>query len=179
MTEKAYLNTFDELNNLITEKVSESEDEFIEWVESVLILAYRDGAEDAVDMAIDTTNLPLSKLDEALNLAIDGKTYRDRIHEYYEDGTTEEIARVVETEYHRMFNTGGYDAAIANGYTDKEWVTVGDDKVRETHSYLENMRIPINVRFYSFDGDSAMFPGDFSNASNNVNCRCVVKYIKG
>lgn len=184
MTDEArYLQTFDELHSLATENRSAmSEDEFIEWVESVLILAYRNGMEDTadmLDMAIDTTELPIADLDKALNLAIDGKTYRDRLHEYYLDGSDEEISRVVETEYHRMFNQGGYTEAVELGADYKEWITVGDNRVRDTHRYLEGVRVPISERFYTYDGDSALAPGGFNSASNNVGCRCLNKYIKG
>lgn len=181
--EDRYLQTFDEIHNITTDvRDLSTEDEFLDWVESVLILGYRDGMDstaEMLDMAIDMTELPLDKLDKALNLVIDGKTYRDRIHDYWENGTDAEIERVVSTEYHRMFNDGGYEEAKDLGATMKEWITVGDDKVRETHSYIEGVRVPIDARFYTFDNDSALAPGGFSNASNNVNCRCVVKYIKG
>ena len=180
--EERYLQTFDEIHNIVTEvRDNANEDEFLDWVESVLILGYKDGMDstaEMLDMAIDTSDLPLDKLDKALSLVIDGKTYRDRIHEYWEGGSNDEIERVVATEYHRMFNEGGYTEAKELGATMKEWITVGDDKVRETHSYIEGMQVPIDARFYTFDNDSALAPGGFSNASNNVNCRCVVKYIR-
>lgn len=56
------------------------------------------------------------------------------------------------------------------------WATMRDDRVRETHDYLEGMTQLFGRRFYSFDGDSARFPGDFSLPDNNVNCRCHLNY---
>lgn len=54
-----------------------------------------------------------------------------------------------------------------------------DDRVRDTHSYLEGMEVPYNARFYTYDGDSAEAPGMFSLPENNINCRCVVEIIRG
>ena len=53
-----------------------------------------------------------------------------------------------------------------------------DDKVRETHDYLEGVEVDLASEFVTFDGDSAKFPGDFSRAENNVNCRCVIDLVK-
>jgi uncharacterized protein with gpF-like domain len=57
----------------------------------------------------------------------------------------------------------------------KTWVTMRDDRVRETHDYLEGMKIPINEPFVTYDMDEAMYPGGFSLPENNVNCRCTLK----
>jgi hypothetical protein len=86
-------------------------------------------------------------------------------------------------EYHRMYNLGAIDTAEEvqqiNGINIlKEWHTVGDDKVRETHKYLEGYKIPLDERFYTFDGDSALYPGGFEEAQNNVGCRCILIYTE-
>lgn len=92
----------------------------------------------------------------------------------------DEIQRVVDTEYHRMYNTGAYDTATEmenEGYpVMKRWITMGDDRVRDTHSYIDDELVPLDEEFYTYDGDSAMFPGDFSNPANNINCRCICTY---
>lgn len=54
----------------------------------------------------------------------------------------------------------------------KTWVTMLDEKVRDTHQYLEGMTIPLDDEFYTYDGDHAQAPGGFTAAQNNVNCRC-------
>lgn len=53
-----------------------------------------------------------------------------------------------------------------------------DDKVRDTHDYLEGMSVGIDEEFYTYDGDHALYPGGFENAQNNVNCRCFLTYTK-
>lgn len=86
------------------------------------------------------------------------------------------IARVIETEAHRMYNNGGFDRAVAAGAKKKKWQTMMDEKVRETHEYLSGDSVDINERFYTFDGDSALTPGGFELPENNVNCRCWLSY---
>lgn len=86
------------------------------------------------------------------------------------------ITRVIETESHRMYNNGGYDRAVKAGAKTKKWVTMGDYKVRDSHNYISGVKIGIDERFYTYDGDSALTPGGFGLAENNVNCRCWLKY---
>ena len=49
---------------------------------------------------------------------------------------------------------------------------MADEKVRDTHQYLELMTVDIDEDFYTYDGDHASAPGMFELAQNNVNCRC-------
>ena len=56
----------------------------------------------------------------------------------------------------------------------KTWGTMLDESVRETHSYLESVSVPLEEEFFTFDGDHAPYPGLFQKAENNVNCRCFV-----
>ena len=56
----------------------------------------------------------------------------------------------------------------------KTWETMKDDRVRDEHQYLDGVSVGINDRFYTDDGDSAMYPGDFENPALNINCRCYV-----
>ena len=59
----------------------------------------------------------------------------------------------------------------------KKWQTMEDDRVRDTHDYLQGVVVDRDERFYTFDGDSARYPGDFGLPENNVNCRCYVELI--
>ena len=88
------------------------------------------------------------------------------------DRTVDDIVRIAETESHRIANTSALDTARHGGATKKTWVTMLDDRVRETHDYLEGMTVGIDDDFYTYDGDHAPAPSLFQLASNNVNCRC-------
>ena len=59
----------------------------------------------------------------------------------------------------------------------KQWRTMLDDRVRETHDFLEGATVPVDARFYTNDGDSARFPGDFMLVENNANCRCLIRLL--
>lgn len=56
------------------------------------------------------------------------------------------------------------------GYTTKNWVTVGDDRVRESHVKCEAQRdIPLGDRF----ANGLLYPGDPAGGPEEVcNCRC-------
>lgn len=56
-------------------------------------------------------------------------------------------------------------------------MTMMDKNVRENHMYIEGITVGIDDKFYALDGDEARYPGDFSSAANNANCRCVLKFI--
>lgn len=189
-----HLLPFDEINRLEEDMVlatyevdgkrksRKDRSECIDDVWELLCLAYLYGT-DAVakefGFSIEPNN---EKMNDALFRKYNGKDFRDRIGEYYDTGDYEAINRVIETETHRMYNDGVLNAAYvaqksesANGKQYyKRWETMLDDRVRDTHDYLEGVKVPLDSRFYTYDGDSARYPGDFSDPSNNINCRCVI-----
>ena len=171
-----------EINVLVGEWYETDLPKIGDFIEDLLITAYlagREAAEDYLEYTLET-EADIDQLDKALNLKIEGETYRDRINKYIEEGgTAYDFERIAETEFHRMYNTGLIDGGNEIGYQNgrainKTWVTAGDDKVRDTHEYLEGMIVPLNNPFFTFDGDSALAPGGFSKAENNCNCRCTV-----
>lgn len=140
----------------------------------MLIEMYLLGWNDYFDYEVDT-----ERMYESVFERIAGKTWEERIREYVlNDGTPADIARVIDTEAHRVINQGMYDSAEtaeADGKrVSKTWVTMEDMRVRDTHDYLQGVTVPLHDRFYTFDGDSALYPGGFSAPQNNVNCRCVL-----
>ncbi len=126
------------------------------------------------------TDVDTAAMESAIYLPIEGKTFADRVLEYALLDDVEGIRTVAETEYHRVYNTAADQTArSAPGQVSKRWRTVGDDIVRETHRYLEGVEVPLDAEFYTYDGDHAAFPGGFTQARNNVNCRCIVTYTRG
>ena len=143
--------------------------EFCDYLEFVLCLIYAYGWKDAEEI-VGIVPFRDGLDDKAVNLEIDGKTFRERITE---DSSPEEIIRIIDTEAHRDYNTGIYDAAETSGKpVRKRWSTMMDGRVRDTHDYLEGMTVGLQDNFYTYDGDSALYPGGFSLPQNNVNCRC-------
>lgn len=187
---------FDELNNLRSELEQDFEsgleqrkrnrNKRIDEILDMLIVAYLFGNEAANEMLYGPTELPngevkrtididLDEMDDAIFRVIAGKDWQERVTEYLDDlnGTVDDIIRVVDTDMNRIYNDAVLDVGERSGDgVMKTWETMLDDRVRDTHEYLEGMTIQRDSRFYSFDGDSARYPGDFTDPQNNVNCRC-------
>lgn len=110
---------------------------------------------------------------ETVNKKVADKTWTERVEEYFSKGGTEDdLIRIAETEMHRDANESALKTAQKLGATRKTWATMLDDRVRETHDYLEGETVGIDDDFYTYDGDHASAPGLFELAENNVNCRC-------
>lgn len=150
-------------------------EEFCDWLEFVLCLVYAYGWQDT-EKVIGPVKVEWNHDTEVVNLVIAGMTFRDRV---LTEDTAEEIVRIIDTEAHRDYNAGAVNAAKESGMPNlrKRWYTMMDDRVRDTHDYLEGMVVGIDDRFYTSDGDSARYPGDFDDPSNNVNCRCSVGIV--
>lgn len=123
---------------------------------------------------------------------IAGKDWEQRVSEYYDSdsGTVDDVIRVVDTDMNRIYNDSVLDvgekanagsvewsnedlpAPDTKDRVMKTWVTMADDRVRDTHDYLEGMTVPVDGRFWTFDSDYARYPGDFQLPQNNINCRC-------
>ena len=164
-------------------KSKQDAEDIIDELLDLLLLSYANGA-NATNSELGTAEMPpVDAVDAAVYAPIAGETWRDRVMGYYETGgSLYDIRRIAETDATRIYNQGAVDAVVANNATTttaKRWRTMQDDRVRDTHDYLEGMVIPFNERFYTYDGDSAEYPGGFALPENNINCRCVVEVIRG
>ena len=147
------------------------------------IVPEQDGPNRVIDIDTDDMNRAVFKV-------VAGKNWEQRVSEYYDSdsGTIDDVIRVVDTDMNRIYNdsilnvgerAGTEDTVQDNGQVGptvmKTWVTMADDRVRETHQSIEGVTIPIDKRFYTIDGDSARYPGDFSLPQNVVGCRCRIE----
>lgn len=182
-----YLSALDELNVLtaISYQSSMGKEEaaqinqVIDDILSMLINAYTLGIENASTMLGYNLFVNIDAMEDAIYFVIDGQTFADRAATHVGGGDLTGLQTLVESEYHRVYNTAVQDGA--SQYVDagsigavKTWLTVKDNNVRETHSYLEGQSISYEEEFFTFDGDHAAFPGGFTKAENNVHCRCIV-----
>lgn len=174
-------------------------DDRIDEILDMLLMQYIYGNEDANEMLgisvdwsrTDTTEttytlgtepyrIDTDRMERVVDAVVADKTWKDRVREWYgsENGTADDIVRIIETESHRVYNDSildvGEQAEEDTGGVTKTWFTMLDDRVRETHEYLEGETVPYNEKFYTFDGDSAMAPGGFADPQNNINCRCSI-----
>ena len=172
------LNQFDEkirlrFGDAPIENSQEEEEDIIDELLDLFLLAY------AMGNSVTNDNLSSNyapSVDEVMNVVdakVAGKTWRERVEEYFANGGTgADIDRIADTEMHRIANTAALDTAKYAGAKSKTWVTMLDDKVRDTHDYLEGETVGIDEDFFTYDGDHASAPGLFELAENNVNCRC-------
>ena len=100
------------------------------------------------------------------------------------EGNMAKAERVARTEGHRMMEQGKSDsvqrAANQGVKVEKFWIDTADDRTRDTHQelgrkYSEDNAIPIDEPF-ELGGMEAMFPGDFGDPAEDINCRCTVGY---
>ena len=169
---------FDEVDALIAEARERSAsgkidtEELIDEVLDLYITDFVFGTNAAAEMlGIDITP-DMEEMQSSIEKKFDGKGFRDRLREYAPSNDIEAIVKVIDTDSTRIFNEGILSAAQKAGATKKTWHTMRDEKVRDTHSPLEGMTIPIADEFYTWDSDRAMAPGEFALPQNNVNCRC-------
>lgn len=181
---------FDELNTFKTVqlpahfengKIKSEEDleDIIDELLDLFLLSYAQGLTITnADLASDIAP-ELDDVMKVIDREVAGKTWRERVRDCYESGGTEaDIIRIAETETHRDSNEAAYETARKAGATTKTWRTMGDDRVRDSHDYLDGVEVGLNDEFYTYLGNKAMFPGQFGVAEEDVNCRCWVTYGK-
>ena len=159
--------------NLFSRKPSQRERErFCDYLDYVLCLIYLYGWKDAEEI-IGIVPFVDGLDDKAVNHKIDGKTFRDRVTA---ESTPDDILRIIDTEAHRDYNTGIFDAAETSGKPGimKRWNTMMDNRVRDPHAYMEGMTVGLNDRFYTYSGENTMFPGGFGVPELDCNCRCYI-----
>ena len=127
-------------------------------------------------------------MNESVFRVIADKTWEQRVSEYLDDetGTVDDIIRVVDTDMNRIYNDSilnvgerAEDEEPEDGgptvNVTKTWETMMDERVRSTHFGLQSVSVPVNSKFHTWDGDSARYPGDFTDPNNNINCRCRIR----
>ena len=149
------------------------EEDIIDELLDLFLLAYAQGN------SVTNANLssdwmpPVDEVMRVVDAKVAGKTWRERAEEYFSNGgSVDDLVRIAETETHRDANTAALDTAKRAGAKRKTWVTMMDDRVRDTHSPLEGVSAPIDGEFVTWDGDRAQAPGLFSLPQNNISCRC-------
>lgn len=177
-----HLLPIDELNVISTQiQGQESLDKkvLVDEILEFLIYSYTLGNDTVNEFLGISNDVDIEQLKDSIYKRINNETFADRLDQHISQDDRDGIIRVVDTEMHRNYNQAIYNAAKnANVPLRKKWSTMYDDKVRATHEYLEGVSVDMDSKFVTFDGDEALFPGDFSRAENNVNCRCVIDLIQ-
>ena len=119
----------------------------------------------------------LEQMRETIYEQYNGRNFADDLGKYAEVGDVAGMALVAETSAHRAFSVGQFETALSGKKAKtKTWQTMLDDKVRDQHSYLQGITIPIDAEFYTYTGAHAICPGKFNEADNDCNCRCWLNF---
>lgn len=156
----------------------EAVDKYIDEVTDLFVMAYVYGTMDAAAQLGQAIDPDMEKARDVIEEKFDGKNYVDRISEYLTSGTGYDIRRVLETDAHRVYNAALFNGAKQAGATLKTWATMADDKVRDTHFYLDGVTIPIDAEFYSYKGGKTLYPGQWGIPEEDCNCRCWVTFSR-
>lgn len=150
-------------------------DRFCDYMEFVLCLVVMYGWQDAEEI-VGPIPFRDGFDDKTVNLEIAHKTFRDRVEEQLTDGTYDGLLRIIDTEAHRDYNAAIYQAGVDSGIPDlkKKWGTMKDDRVRDSHSYLDGQTVGIDDYFYTYTGAMALHPGGFGEPDEDCNCRCYI-----
>ena len=175
---------FDELNILKTRFVSGgmTKADAKEMFEDALLEAYMEGyAAAAYILGEDDLRTDPDKVTETLEKEYNGVPIQKKFEDYWDNGEQGRLADLIDSEYHRSYEKGGYDAATEVTATTgrkvvKVWDATLDDRTRFSHDVLNASRVPLDEYFVSISGDRGKYPGDFETAEENANCRCVIHY---
>lgn len=163
-----------------TRRIKSKQDceDIIDEMLDLFLLSYANGVAVTNEQLSSNIEPTMDDAMQTVDAIIADMTWRQRVTAYYESGncTEADIVRIVETESHRDSNTAAHLTATRAGATTKTWQTMMDDRVRDTHDYIESVTVPIDAEFYTYDGDSALYPGGFTLPENNINCRCWLTY---
>jgi len=186
---------FDEINRLEqrirqTPLVGMSKQEAEDWVFDYIV-EFSFLAESSVvdDLGSVKKHISPEQLRDLIDVKIDGKTSSERIGEHIEALSNKDdpnaaynaekaIQAIAYTEAHRVANGVIHEVGRMNGAKRKQWQTMKDDRVRDTHEYLEGTVVPLNADFYSYTGAHGPYPGAFHDPAEDVNCRCYLKLSK-
>lgn len=141
---------------------------------------------DAYDESLGTTPLSISTSDshfqdEEMLINAD----EDEVEEIIEDNATanywlsvRRAINIAQNESNTFLNYTDFMDAKDRGCTQKSWMTMMDDRVRDTHEEAEGELVGIDD--YFIVGNSEMrFPHDLSlspDPKEVINCRCSVEY---
>ena len=191
MDEQRTVLGFDELNRMFAEldalKVrltsgGLNKEDAREMFEDALLDAYVEGfAFAAYFLGEDDLATDPDKVWDTLEKTYGGVSIREKFDQHFDAGEMGELANLIDSEYHRSMEKGGWDAAdSAEQKTGrsvvKVWDATLDDRTRPSHEILNGTRVGLRDYFVADDGDRGLYPGDFETAQQNANCRCVIHY---
>ena len=153
-------------------KSREDAEDIIDELLDLFLLSYAMGVD-----SVGAEQPPLETVEKTIYKQIDGKTWVDRVWDYYNNGgDVYDIARIATTEAHRDANAAAYDAARAAGKTTKVWHCMMLDTSRDDHIWLDGVSAPLDGYFYAPGGERTLYPGEWGVPEQDCNCLCWLTY---
>lgn len=100
-----------------------------------------------------------------------------RIDKIFADAADIRAGTIGITEATAVTGFGSQAASELAGFTEKEWLTSQDQNVRDTHRSLSHQKVATSGKFKSSSGATALHPGAFGVAKEDINCRCAMRPI--
>ncbi len=131
----------------------------------------------------DISKTTAKRIADAIKEGREEEMTHDEISDLIQERTAGSIGEVrartiARTEIHSASQSGSMASAETSGIPGlmKEWLTVGDDRVRDDHMMVDGDRAQMDEPFDV--GDSKlMYPGDPDGSpEETINCRCVLTY---
>jgi hypothetical protein len=123
---------------------------------------------------------------------VQGKSYSDVAKEIKGrfDITATQAERIARTESHRAREMGNMAATIEAAEMGinmmRRWLATLDGRTRDTHGAMDGQEVPVFddkgefAFFKSPNGGTALYPGGFGIAAEDINCRCsATDIVKG
>jgi len=110
-----------------------------------------------------------------------GETMKDlaaRVESVMADRIRSSATTIARTEVLGAYSGGSQLAAEQTGLDlTKVWMSALDDRVRDDHRDAHGQNVPMSEPF-EVGGEEGMFPGDFDDPAQTINCRCTVVYAE-
>lgn len=180
------LQRFDELNTLVTAikqidmtaklegiKPKLNADRCCDEILDILLICWAMGNHDANEQIGAEIEVESERVFEDIYHEIDGLTFEDRAREHISNSDLAALVTLIETESTHDYNSGVLTTGMASGLRlMKRWNTQMDDRVRDSHSYLQSTVVPIDAEFYTYGGAHALYPTGFGDPAEDCGCRC-------
>lgn len=167
----------DELNTLRgdLERYKDNVGKLSEIMYDWLLLAYADGKTDVEEQLGRSSQVSVERIENVINQVIGGKNVYERIAEdMIED--LQDLQMLYENERRRVYNAACYDTAKELQAQHKTWHCLMLPTSRDTHIYLDGVTKELDEEFYTYNGNSALYPKAFGEADEDINCLCYLTF---
>lgn len=155
----------------------QDEEDIIDEMLDLFLLSAALGSQSANDDLGTDYHIGTKTAVDIIDREVAGKTWSERVREYFDNGgTAADIMRIAETEAHRDANESAFVTAEAVGAKTKTWHCMMLPTSRDSHIYLSGTKAPMDGYFYSINGGSTKFPGEWGIADEDCGCLCWITY---